>query len=44
MSTSSEHRYDRIPINQITIGESNVRSLDDAKVGLDGLKRSIKEV
>jgi ParB family chromosome partitioning protein len=44
MSTSSGHKYDRIPINQITIGESNVRSLDDAKVGLDGLKKSIREV
>jgi ParB family chromosome partitioning protein len=44
MSLASGYAYNKIPIDQIVISEANVRDATDARIGLNDLKDSIREL
>jgi len=44
LSLAHNYKFKRIPLDQITISEANVRSEANARIGLDELKASIREL
>jgi ParB family chromosome partitioning protein len=44
MSLASNYKFERIPLDRIIVSEANVRSEADARIGLNELKASIKEI